>query len=62
LLHNNLYFHGNGTTQALVILLVYAGVLTIALGLIERVPTPSSPVTPETEVEATAMVVPLAPP
>ena len=62
LLHNTLYFHGNGTTQALVVLLVYLAVAAIILGLIEWVPTPPSPVTPETEVEATAMVVPIAPP
>jgi len=64
LLHNTIYFHGNGITQALVALLLYAGIAGIILGLLEWVPTPTppSPVTPETEAEATAMVVPIGPP
>jgi hypothetical protein len=64
LLHNTIYFHGNGITQALVALLLYAGIAAVILGLLEWVPnpTPPSPVTPETEAEATAMVIPIAPP
>ncbi len=62
LLHNTIYFHGHGTTQALVTLLLYAGIAAILLGVLDWYRTPPSPVTPDTEAEATTMVVPIAPP
>ncbi len=61
LLHNTIYFSGHGTTQALGVLLAYAGVFAIILGVLDwyRTPTPSIPVTPETENEAAAMAIPV---
>jgi hypothetical protein len=63
LLRNSVYFHGNGTTQALVVLLIYAGVGALALGFLDwyRSPAPSV-VTPETEGEAVTMVIPIGAP
>jgi hypothetical protein len=62
LLHNTIYFHGNGTTQALVVLLLYAVLAAIILGLLDWFRSPPSPVPPETEEEAAAMVIPIAVP
>jgi hypothetical protein len=61
LLHNTIYFSGHGTTQALVVLLVYAIILTAILGVLDwyHTPTLKSPVTPETDIEAAAMAVPV---
>jgi hypothetical protein len=49
LLHNSTYFGGHNTTQALVVLLLYAVVFTAILGVLDwyRTPTPKSPVTSE---------------
>jgi hypothetical protein len=43
------------------VLLAYAGVFAIILGVLDwyRTPTPSIPVTPETENEAAAMAIPV---
>jgi hypothetical protein len=61
LLHNTIYFNGNGTTQALVVLLIYAVVFTVILGVLDffRTPTPTQPLRPETSDEAAAMAVPV---
>ncbi|UUU38805.1 hypothetical protein [Streptomyces sp. NBC_00162] len=59
LLRNMIYFDGHGTTQALVVLLVYLAVPAIALALLDRYRTPEIPVTRETEAEATALTVPV---
>ncbi|MFI1648515.1 hypothetical protein ACH4XT_16465 [Streptomyces avidinii] len=59
LLRNTIYFDGHGTTQALVVLLVYLAVPAIALALLDRFRTPEIPVTRETEAEATALTVPV---
>ncbi|WP_331769053.1 hypothetical protein OG948_34990 (plasmid) [Embleya sp. NBC_00888] len=59
LLRNTIYFDGHGTTQALVVLLVYLAIPAIALALLDRFRTPEIPVTRETEAEATALTVPV---
>ncbi|WP_327281114.1 hypothetical protein [Streptomyces sp. NBC_01205] len=59
LLRNTIYFDGHGTTQALVVLLLYLAVPAIALALLDRFRTPEIPVTRETEAEATALTVPV---
>nr|WSX53132.1 hypothetical protein OG409_31980 [Streptomyces sp. NBC_00974] len=59
LLRNTIYFDGHGTTQALVVLLVYLAVPAIALALLDRFRTPEIPVTRATEAEATALTVPV---
>jgi hypothetical protein len=64
LLHNAIYFHGNGTTQALVVLLLHAVILyaviaAVALSLLGWFRSPRIPITPDTETEATAMVIPI---
>ncbi|WP_371498634.1 hypothetical protein OG871_21670 [Kitasatospora sp. NBC_00374] len=59
LLRNSIYFDGHGTTQALVVLLVYLAVPAIALALLDRYRTPEIPIAPETETEATALTVPV---
>ncbi|MEU0430752.1 hypothetical protein ABZ153_03705 [Streptomyces sp. NPDC006290] len=59
LLRNTIYFDGQGTTQALIVLLLYLVVPAVALVLLYRFRTPDSPVTPETEAEATALTVPV---
>jgi hypothetical protein len=63
LLQHTIYFHGNGITQALVVLLIYALVATLAIGLLDwfRSPVPNL-VTPETEDEAVVMVIPVGAP
>jgi hypothetical protein len=59
LLHNAIYFHGNGTTQALVVLLLYFVIAAVALSLLGWFRSPRIPITPDTEAEATAMVIPI---
>lgn len=59
LLRNTIYFDGHGTTQALVVLLLYLAVPAIALVFLDRYRTPKIPVTRETEAEATALAVPV---
>lgn len=59
LLRNSIYFHGNGITQALTVLLVYFVVAAVILSLLDWYRSPQIPVTPETETEAAAMVVPI---
>jgi hypothetical protein len=59
LLRNTIYFDGHGTTQALIVLLLYLVVPAVALLLLYRFRTPDSHVTPETEAEATALTVPV---
>ena len=57
LLHHTIYFHGNGTAQALVVLLTYLVVGAVTLGGLDwRRPEP--PV-PADATEAAAMVVPI---
>ncbi len=57
LLHRTIYFHGNGTAQALVVLLTYLVVGAVILGVLDwRRPEP--PV-PADATEAAAMVVPI---
>lgn len=64
LLHNTIYFNGSNTTQALVVLLIYAVVFAGILGVLDwyHTPTPTEPVTPETADEAAAMAVPVGAP
>ncbi len=64
LLHNTIYFSGHGTTQALVVLLVYAAAFTLVLGVLEwfRTPTANIPVAADTEGEAAAMAIPVGAP
>jgi hypothetical protein len=61
LLHNTIYFNGNGTTQALIVLLIYAVAFAVILGVLDwyHTPTPTTPLTPETADEAAAMAVPV---
>ncbi|WP_405599699.1 hypothetical protein OG741_19815 [Streptomyces sp. NBC_01410] len=59
LLRNSIYFDGHGTTQALIVLLLYLVVPAVALLLLYRFRTPDTHVTPETEAEATAVTVPV---
>jgi hypothetical protein len=64
LLHNTIYFNGSNTTQALVVLLIYAVVFAVILGVLDwyHTPTPTEPITPETTDEAAAMAVPVGAP
>ncbi|MEV0783488.1 hypothetical protein AB0I52_11010 [Streptomyces sp. NPDC050423] len=59
LLRNWIYFDGHGTTQALIVLLLYLLIPGVALGFLGWFRTPQIPVTPETEAEATAVTVPV---
>ena len=61
LLRNNIYFGGNGTSQALTVLLAYFVVFGVILAVLEwrRTPTPDLVVTPETENEAAALATPV---
>nr|WSX54187.1 hypothetical protein OG409_37920 [Streptomyces sp. NBC_00974] len=59
LLRNTIYFDGHGTTQALIVLLLYLAVPAIALALLDRFRTPEIPLNRETEAEATALTVPV---
>jgi hypothetical protein len=61
LMRNTVYFGGNGTAQALIILLAYLVVFGAILGILDwyRRPAPEVPdVTPETEVATVAVSVP----
>ena len=62
LLRNSIYFDGNGTSQALTVLLAYLVVFGVLLGVLEwrRTPTPDLGVTAETENEAAALATPVA--
>ncbi|TXL85637.1 hypothetical protein [Streptomyces sp. IB2014 016-6] len=59
LLRNWIYFDGHGTTQALIVLLLYLLIPGVALVFLGWFRTPQIPVTPETEAEATAVTVPV---
>jgi hypothetical protein len=61
LMRNSVYFGGNGTAQALIILLAYLVVFGAILGILDwyRRSAPEVPdVTPETEVATTAVSIP----
>jgi len=61
LMRNTVYFGGNGTTQALIVLLVYLVVFGTILGILDwyRRPAPEVPdVTPETETATVAVAIP----
>ena len=61
LMRNSVYFGGNGTAQALIILLAYLVVFATILGILDwyRRPAPDVPdVTPETEVATAAVSIP----
>jgi hypothetical protein len=61
LMRNTVYFGGNGTTQALIVLLAYLVVLTVILGFLDwkhRVAPEIPEVTPETEAMTAATAVP----
>jgi hypothetical protein len=61
LMRNTVYFGGNGTTQALIILLAYLLVFATILGILDwyRRPAPQVPeVTPETEALTVAVAIP----
>jgi hypothetical protein len=59
LLRNTIYFHGNGITLALTVLLIYAVVAATALGLLDWFRSPEIPITPETELDTAAMTAPV---
>ncbi|WUH90883.1 hypothetical protein OG900_12805 [Streptomyces sp. NBC_00433] len=59
LLRNTVYFDGHGTTQALIVLLLYLVIPAIALGFLDWFRTPDIPIAPDTEAEATALTVPV---
>lgn len=61
LLRNTVYFHGHGITQALTVILIYAVVAAVIVGLLDHWPTrtPQVPVSTETETETAAMAVPI---
>ena len=60
LLRNTVYFDGHGTAQALIILLAYAVVFAVIIGVLDwrRRRAPELPVTRETEAEAAAAAIP----
>lgn len=61
LMRNTVYFGGNGTAQALIVLLAYLVVFATILGILDwyRRPAPEVPdVTPETEIATVAVSVP----
>jgi hypothetical protein len=60
LLRNTVYFGGNGTAQALIVLLAYAVVFAAILGILDwyRRPAPELPITRETEAQAAAAAIP----
>ena len=60
LLKNTIYFGGNGTAQALIILLAYFVVFSVIVGILDwyRLPAPELPVSRETEAEAAAAATP----
>ncbi|MGQ4489740.1 hypothetical protein ACN6LM_000055 [Streptomyces sp. SAS_281] len=59
LLRNTLYFDGHETTLALVVLLLYLIIPAAVLSFLGWFRTPRLPVTPQTEVEAAAVTVPV---
>ena len=59
LLRNTIYFHGNGTTQPLIVLLIYVVVAGLVIGFFNWFRSPELPITPETEVDAAAMTAPV---
>jgi hypothetical protein len=60
LLRNTVYFDGNGTAQALIVLLAYFVVFAVILGILDwrRRPEPDLGVDRETEAEAAAAAIP----
>ena len=60
LLKNTVYFGGNGTAQALIILLAYFVVFNVILGILDwrRVPAPEVPVSRETEEAVATTAIP----
>ena len=60
LLKNTVYFGGNGTAQALIILLAYFVVFAVILGILDwrRRPAPETPISRETEEAVAATAVP----
>jgi hypothetical protein len=60
LLRNAIYFGGNDTAQALIVLLAYLVVLAVILGILDwyRRPAPELPITPQTEAESAVVAVP----
>ncbi|MBS1879715.1 MAG: hypothetical protein JST31_09395 [Actinobacteria bacterium] len=61
LIHNMIYFDGNGTLQPLLVLLGYLVVFGVILGVLDwrRTPTPDLGVSPATENDAAAMAAPV---
>jgi hypothetical protein len=60
-MRNTVYFSGNGTTQALIILLVYLVVFAVIIGFLDwkhRTAPEIPQVTPETEALTAATAVP----
>jgi hypothetical protein len=61
LLRNTVYFDGNGTSQALIVLLAYFVVFAVILGILDwryRLPEPDLGVDRETEAEVAAAAIP----
>jgi len=54
-IHNTMYYNGNGITQALVILGIYAVVFGALSQLLGWYRTPRQPVTPETDLQAASV-------
>ena len=54
-IHNTMYYNGNGITQALVILGIYAVVFGVLSQLLGWYRTPRQPVTPETDLQAASV-------
>ena len=54
-IHNTMYYNGNGITQALVILGIYAVVFGVLSQLLGSYRTPRQPVTPETDLQAASV-------
>jgi len=59
LLRNTIYFHGNGITLPLTVLLIYAVVAGLVIGFFNWFRSPQIPVTPETEVDTAAVATPV---
>jgi uncharacterized membrane protein len=55
-----MYFNGNGTAQALIILLTYLVVFAVILRILQyyRLPEGNVPISRQTEAEAAAVAVP----
>jgi hypothetical protein len=56
-IHNTMYFDGHGTTQALIVLGVYAVVFGALSSFLGWYRTPKLPVTPQTELQAASVTV-----